>query len=462
MLPTADETRSVPRRRLARQARQADRRAARAAGVRRLLDVQVVRLAAGQRRAAAAGGGEGVLPLDSQARGRRTRRGTSSSASVVTATGSTLENGATNFYRAASRPGRHGRERQRRRSWACRSTARSATTIRSKNGRTTSTTAWPTCSPACGPKAGAAIPQRRRHAHVCTSPEGRTDAAAHRQAATARAARRRAARRSTTRAIAAKCSPTGSPRPRIRTSAARSPIASGRISSASAWSNRSTICGSRTPPATKRCWPPRRKHLVDHKYDLKSLMRAILQIETYQRSQPAAARERRRTTFLLALLSAAADGRSAARCDLAGDRRADAVQRDATTSTAARTRPISTRPARGRCSCTIRRSFRISSKPSAATSGRSPASASGPTSRPWCRCCTSPTATCQQQAGRTRRAASPSAGRENRRRDDRRGVPPALLAFPTESEKAAVYARCLQATPEGDAARRLKICIGAS
>ncbi len=35
------------------------------------------------------------------------------------------------------------------RSWACRSTAPSATTIRWKNGPTTSITAWPTCSPAC-------------------------------------------------------------------------------------------------------------------------------------------------------------------------------------------------------------------------------------------------------------------------------------------------------------------------
>ena len=69
-----------PRRQLANQARCADRKPAQAARVRRLLDLQMVRLADAQRHAAAPRGAQDVLSMDPQASGRRTSRGTSSSA----------------------------------------------------------------------------------------------------------------------------------------------------------------------------------------------------------------------------------------------------------------------------------------------------------------------------------------------------------------------------------------------
>ena len=56
------------------------------------------RPAAGQQREAATGGDVVVLPLDSQQRGRQHARGTGSPDDLVTATGSTLENGAANFF----------------------------------------------------------------------------------------------------------------------------------------------------------------------------------------------------------------------------------------------------------------------------------------------------------------------------------------------------------------------------
>ena len=67
--------------------------------------------------------------------------------------------------------------------------------------------------------------------------------------------------------------PTGSRRPRIRTSRGRSRTACGRTSSASGWSSRSTTCGCRTRPATKSCWRRRRSISSISNYDLKALMR---------------------------------------------------------------------------------------------------------------------------------------------------------------------------------------------
>ena len=68
------------------------------------------------------------------------------------------------------------------------------------------------------------------------------------------------------------------------------------------------------------------KYLVDNHYDLKALMRAILQSSTYQRSsQPLPETSRR--ALLFALLSAAADGRSHARRLSQVTGRADAVRR---------------------------------------------------------------------------------------------------------------------------------------
>ena len=70
-LPTAEEARALPRRPRQRQARPAHRTAALTAGVRRLLDLHVVRRAAAQRPAAAAGVAQGVLRVGPQTRGEQ-------------------------------------------------------------------------------------------------------------------------------------------------------------------------------------------------------------------------------------------------------------------------------------------------------------------------------------------------------------------------------------------------------
>ena len=57
------------------------------------------------------------------------------------------------------------------------------------------------------------------------------------------------------------------------------------------------------------------------KFDLKALMKAILQSNAYQRSSRPLAGKPRRAPVLFALLSAADDGRGAARRDRSGDRR---------------------------------------------------------------------------------------------------------------------------------------------
>ena len=68
------------------------------------------------------------------------------------------------------------------------------------------------------------------------------------------------------------------------------------------------------------------KHLVDNHYDLKALMRVILQSETYQRSSQTLAENAADRALLLALFPAANAGRSAARRDLASERHAERVQ----------------------------------------------------------------------------------------------------------------------------------------
>ena len=61
--------------------------------------------------------------------------------------------------------------------------------------------------------------------------------------------------------------------------------------------DRSTTCGCRIPPATRSCLRPPTKFLVDHDYDLKALMRAILQSATYQASSQPAEASRDETRF---------------------------------------------------------------------------------------------------------------------------------------------------------------------
>ena len=78
-----------------------------------------------------------------------------------------------------------------------------------------------------------------------------------RQAAAADAARRPAARLRRSRRSPREPGEVADRARRTPTSPDRSPTASGPTISASAWSRKSTICGSRTRRATTRCWRPR-------------------------------------------------------------------------------------------------------------------------------------------------------------------------------------------------------------
>ena len=132
--------------------------------------------------------------------------------------------------------------------------------------------------------------------------------------------------------------------------------------------------------------------VVENKFDLKALMKAILRSNAYQRSSRPLPGNQVGSPVLFAVLSPADDGRGPARRDRPGDRGPDAVRlRSASPAPTAR-RPTSTRSAPGPCSSTTRRSRITSSRRSAATPAGSSASASGPTSRRWSRCSTSPTA----------------------------------------------------------------------
>ena len=104
------------------------------------------------------------------------------------------------------------------------------------------------------------------------------------RAAAAGAAGWRAAGRRIARTTAASIWPSGSRRRRIRTSRGRSPTACGQIFSASGWWSRSTIMRLSNPASNEELLAAAAKYLVEHKYDLKALMRAILQSAAYQRS----------------------------------------------------------------------------------------------------------------------------------------------------------------------------------
>ena len=104
-------------------------------------------------------------------------------------------------------------------------------------------------------------------------------------------------------------------------------------------------------------------------YDLKALMRAILQSAAYQRSSVPPEASRDDTRNYRPVLSAAAHGRGGAGRDFAGDRRADGVHADRVSPAPISRRRSSTPRERGRSSSTIRRSCRGSCARSAGISG---------------------------------------------------------------------------------------------
>ena len=74
-------------------------------------------------------------------------------------------------------------------------------------------------------------------------------------------------------------------RPTIRGSPATWPTASGPTCSAAAWSSRSTTSAPPTRRAIPNCSTRLAKHLVEHKFDLRALIRTIAASRTYQHSR---------------------------------------------------------------------------------------------------------------------------------------------------------------------------------
>ena len=158
---------------------------------------------------------------------------------IVTASGSTLENGAANFYRAARRSDARCRRRRRRRSSGMSINCAKCHNHPMEKWTNDQYYAWPTCSRACGPRTAAAT----GNTVIFAASDGDLV-----QPLTGKPQPPHAAGRE---ALPLDCA--GGPprsawrigwfRPKIRISPARSPIASGRTSWASAWSKRSMTCG---------------------------------------------------------------------------------------------------------------------------------------------------------------------------------------------------------------------------
>ena len=216
--------------------------------------------------------------------------------------------------------------RSPRRSWACRSTAPSATTTRWKNGPTTSTTRSPICSRASGPRAGGAIIAA---ATACES-----------SIPTRRASLIQPSRGKPQ----PPCPLDGQPLAFDATDDRRLAVADWLTSPENPYFTRAIV---------NRVWanffgvglveavddlrltnPASNEELLNgaanissrSKYDLKELMRAILQSETYQRASEPSAENKADERFYSPLLSAAAEGRGAARRHRPGHRRADRFQ----------------------------------------------------------------------------------------------------------------------------------------
>ena len=86
-------------------------------------------------------------------------------------------------------------------------------------------------------------------------------------------------------------------------------------------------CAPPIPPPTKSCSPRSRKDFVDHGYDVKRLIRTIMNSGVYQLSTDANATNQIRQHLLFEAHRAAPAGGGDAGCHVAGDRRAHDVRR---------------------------------------------------------------------------------------------------------------------------------------
>ena len=96
-------------------------------------------------------------------------------------------------------------------------------------------------------------------------------------------------------------------------------IASGRISSAPVLVENVDDMRASNPASNEELLSTVAQYLIDNQFDLKQLMRVILQSKSYARSSIPLPENRDETRILLALLSAPHDGGSAFRCHLPGN-----------------------------------------------------------------------------------------------------------------------------------------------
>ena len=262
-----------------------------------------------------------------------------------------------------------------RSSSACGSSAPSATTTPTSAGARTTTTAWPASSRRLGRKSFGEPPPYYAARHA----DDRRGQPADRQAHRAEAARRPRARSSRPsddpRHAAGRLD--GPARQPVLRQGARQPHV-GPLPRPRAWSTRWTTCARRTRRPTPSCstrWP---RDFVEHKFDVKHVIRTICNSRIYQLSSEPTDDERARPAELRPLLRPAADRRGVPRRGRPGDRHA---------------RPSSARcPNRpGRWTCRTRASARTSSTSSTARTRARLRVRPERRREPARRCCTWPT-----------------------------------------------------------------------
>ena len=182
------------------------------------------------------------------------------------------------------------------------------------------------------------------------------------------AARRPRWSRRTRAATAARRSPTGWPGPTTRTSPGRSSTGSGATSSAAGLIDPEDDLRATNPPSDEALLDWLVADFIAHRYDVKHLIRTIMNSAAYARSSVPVPGNEVRREVPQPLPGQAAAGRGPARRDLAGDRGPDAVR-------------AAIRRAGGACSCPTPRSRAPSWIRSAGPSGSAPARASGLPSR---------------------------------------------------------------------------------
>ena len=267
----------------------------------------------------------GLLQLDPRSASRRTSRGTGSRARSSRASGSTRRERRGQLLRPPQGPDRPDRERHRRRSSACRITCARCHNHPLEKWTQKQYYEMANLFARVGLKKRRA---GRRHPGLLERRRGlnlvrlipRT-----RQAAPAAAARRRGRC-----ALDSSQRPPRAPRawltsPTTATSRGRSSTASGATSLGAAWSSRWTTCARPTRLRTRSCSTALTKDFVDHGFDVKHLIRTIMNSAAYQRSAARQRDEPAGRSLLLALPHPPAAGRGDARRDLAGDRRAEPV-----------------------------------------------------------------------------------------------------------------------------------------